>query len=81
MDVGAWIALVSIVGGLVVTALVVGGAWALGRLHERRDALARGGGPDELAARLARIERLLESLSTDVERLAEERRGPLLPKM
>ena len=81
MDVGAWIALVSIVGGLAVAALVVAGAWALGRLHERRDARARGGEPEEVAARLARMERLLETLSTDVERLAEERRGPLLPKM
>jgi hypothetical protein len=81
MDAGELIAIVSITGGLLLTALVVAGAWALGRLHERRDALASGGSPQEVAARLARVERMLETLSTDMERILEERRGPVLPRM
>ena len=84
MDAGALIALVSIVGSLALTGLVVVGAWALGRVHERRNALARGDAAErrseELLARLERIEHLLDTMSTDVERLTEERRGPVLPR-
>lgn len=79
MDTGQLIALVSIVVGTAAATLVVAGAWALGRLHERRATLTRGGGPEETAARLARMERMLETLSTDVERLAEEHRPALHP--
>lgn len=85
MDLGQVIALSSIVVGIGVLALIVGGAWALGRQHELRlRANQTGTGvPDtaELEARLRRIERMLEMLSTDVERIADERRPPTLPRM
>ena len=76
MDLGAVIALASISLSAVLIAAVVGGAWALGRQFERRVML---NGPDAIAnkARLERIEHLLETLSTDVERIAGDR-TPLL---
>ena len=90
MDIGAVIALSSIAATVGVLALIVGGAWALGRQYEQRNAgrlnterqnaFARGGNAEEMAARLARIERMLETLSTDVERIAAESRPPLLPR-
>ena len=77
MDIGAIIALTSILLTAALGTIIIAGAWALGRQHERRDALARGGGADELAVRLSRIESMLETLSTDVERIAEQRRPAL----
>lgn len=81
MDIGEVIALTSILLTIGIAAVVIGGAWALGRLHERRDAVNYGGDPQELAARLARMERMLETLSTDVERIAEERRPALTDRV
>ena len=76
MDLGAIIALASISMAAVLIAAVVGGAWALGRQFERRVML---NGPDAVAnkARLERIEHMLETLSTDVERISADR-TPLL---
>jgi hypothetical protein len=81
MDSGEAIALLGIIASSALCAVVVFGAWALGRVHERRNAIEREGGPHVLVQRLGRIEQMLETLSTDVERLLEERRGPLLPDM
>ena len=85
MDLGQVIALTSIVVGIGVLALIVVGAWALGRQHElRRRANQTGTDAHDTAAleaRLGRIERMLEMLSTDVERIADERRSPTLPRM
>ncbi|MDP9205760.1 MAG: hypothetical protein M3P12_09935 [Gemmatimonadota bacterium] len=81
MDIGAVIALTSILLAAGIAAVVIGGAWALGRQHERREALERGGGPDDLASRLSRMEKMLETLSTDVERIAEERRPALTDRV
>ncbi len=80
MDYGVVIALGSLLLTSVLVALIVGGAWALGRQHERRNFLARSGGLEDTAARLERMERMLETLSTDIERIADERRMPLLPQ-
>ena len=76
MDLGVVIALASLSLAAVLVAAVVGGAWALGRQFERRVML---NGPEALAtkARLERIEHLLETLSTDVERISSDR-PPLL---
>jgi hypothetical protein len=76
MDIGAMIALLSIVGSGGLIAVVLGGAWAMGRQHERKQ-LSGVNSPEELAARLARMERMLETLSTDVERIAESTRPAL----
>ena len=81
MDIGEIIAITSILLAAALAAVIIGGAWALGRQHERRDALARGGGADELAGRLSRMERMLETLSTDVERIAEKRRPALTERV
>ena len=81
MDIGVVIALTSILLTAGIVAVIIGGSWALGRLHERREVLKHGGGPEELASRLARMERMLESLSTDVERIAEERRPALTDRV
>jgi hypothetical protein len=74
MDLGIIVALASLLLTGVVIAAVVGGAWALGRQHERN---FRERGSAGTEARLERMERMLETLSTDVERLAEDRR-PLI---
>ncbi len=79
MDYGVMIALGSLALAAVLVAAVVGGALALGRQHERNLNL-REGGPSRTDARLARIERLLESLSTDVERLSSRGDAYLPPK-
>jgi hypothetical protein len=77
MDYGELIALSGIALGAAVTLLIVAGAWALGRQHERRNFLAATGGLEDTARRLERMERMIETLSTDVERLAESQRPPL----
>ncbi|MBA3404872.1 MAG: hypothetical protein H0U13_09355 [Gemmatimonadaceae bacterium] len=79
MDFGIVIAIGSLLLTSVLVAAIVGGSWALGRQHERRNFLERSGGLEDTAARLKRIEHLLETLSTDVERISEERTMILPP--
>lgn len=81
MDYGELIALGSLAVGALVLAVIVVGAWALGRQHERRNVLADGGHPDALAHRLERMEHMLETLSTDVERIADAQRVAPRPRI
>jgi hypothetical protein len=74
MDLGIIVALVSLSLTGVLIAAIVGGAWALGRQHERNVRDRERGNAE---ARLDRIERMLETLSTDVERIADDRRPAL----
>lgn len=73
MDPGELIALLGLVLGGVTLAGGLFGAWALGRIQGERRALdARV--DDGTDARLARIERMIEAMAIDMERLAEAQR-------
>ena len=73
MDPGELIALLGMLLGGLTLAGGIFGAWALGRMQGERKALdAREGGYcDE---RLARLERMIEAMALDMERLAEAQR-------
>jgi hypothetical protein len=73
MDPGELIALLGLLLGGLTLAGGVFGAWALGRMQGERSALDSHD-DDETGARLARIERLIEALALDMERLAEAQR-------
>jgi len=73
MDPGELIALLGLLLGGVSLAGGIFGAWALGRMQGERRALdARD--DDQSAVRLERIERMIEAMALDVERLAEAQR-------
>jgi len=73
MDPGELIALLGLILGGVTLAGGLFGAWALGRMQGERRALdARV--DDGTDARLARIERMIEAMALDMERLAEAQR-------
>jgi hypothetical protein len=73
MDPGELIALLGLLLGGVTLAGGLFGAWALGRIQGERQALdARETEPSD--ARLARIERMIEAMALDMERLAESQR-------
>ena len=73
MDPGELIALLGILLGGLTLAGGVFGAWALGRMQGERRALdAR---PETNAdERLVRLERMIEAMALDMERLAESQR-------
>jgi hypothetical protein len=72
-DPGELIALLGLLLGGVAFAGALFGAWALGRMQAERNALeARG--DDDSDERLARMERMIETMALDMERLAEAQR-------
>ena len=73
MDPGELIALSGILLGGLTLAGGIFGAWALGRMQGERRALdSRSDNyPDE---RLVRLERMIEAMALDMERLAEAQR-------
>lgn len=73
MDLGELIALLGLLLGAVALAGSLFGAWALGRMQGERNALdAPDGGQSD--ARLAHMERMIEAMALDMERLAEAQR-------
>jgi len=73
MDPGELIALLGILLGGLTLAGGVFGAWALGRMQGERRALdARPEGHSD--ERLVRLERMIEAMALDMERLAEAQR-------
>lgn len=78
MDAGESIALLSLLLGGLLLAGGLFGAWSLGRMQgERRSLDARSDAnadEPEVHARLARIERMIETMALDMERLAEAQR-------
>ena len=73
MDPGELIALLGLILGGVTLAGGLFGAWALGRMQGERRALDTRA-DDSTDARLARIERMIEAMALDMERLAEAQR-------
>ena len=73
MDPGELIALLGLFIGGVTLAGGLFGAWALGRMQGERKALDAG---DDARSdeRLTRIERMIEAMALDMERLAEAQR-------
>ena len=80
MDAGEVIALSSLLLGGIIIAAIIGGSWALGRQYERRQLLDENRNSADVAARLQRIELMLDTLSTDVERIAGDRYLPGPPR-
>ena len=73
MDPGELIALLGILLGGLTLAGGIFGAWALGRMQGERKTLdAREAGYSD--ERLARLERMIEAMALDMERLAEAQR-------
>jgi hypothetical protein len=73
MDPGELIALLGLLLGGVTLAGGLFGAWALGRMQGERKALdARDDYQSDV--RLAHIERMIEAMALDMERLAEAQR-------
>ena len=73
MDPGELIVLLSLLLGGVTLAGGLFGAWALGRMQAERNALDTHD-DDDSDARLTRIERMIEAMALDMERLAEAQR-------
>jgi hypothetical protein len=73
MDSGELIALLGIVIGGFTLAGALFGAWALGRMQAERNAIDASD-DDDSNERLARIERTIEAMALDMERLAEAQR-------
>jgi hypothetical protein len=74
MDLGTLIGFL----GMVLTCAIVGGAfvgaWAMGRMRGQQEAEEDRLRAAESEARLVRVERLVEAMSLDLERMAEAQR-------
>ena len=75
MDPGEAIALLSLLLGGLLLAGGLFGAWALGRMQGERKILDERRDDDtDSGARLARMERTIEAMALDMERMAEAQR-------
>lgn len=72
-DLGALIALVGVLSGVLVLAGAFAGAYFFGKSRGQRDALQTGRDP-ELVARMARVEQIVESTAIEIERISEGQR-------
>jgi hypothetical protein len=72
-DLGALIALVGVLAGVVVLAGAFAGAYFFGKSRGHRDTLTAARDP-ELMARLARVEQIVESTAIEIERISEGQR-------
>jgi hypothetical protein len=73
MDLGELIPLLGLVLVIGCTAIAVGGAYVLGK-SRRRDHDVVPPRDEEARARLERVERILEAMTTEVERIGEGQR-------
>jgi len=72
-DLGALIALTGVFSGVGILAGAFAGAYFFGKSKGQRETL--GGGRDpELAARLARVEQIVEATAVEIERISEGQR-------
>jgi hypothetical protein len=74
VDIGALIALLSILLGAGMLAAGFAGAWLLGRAQGERLARERESDARESRARLERVERLVDGFSVELERVADQQR-------
>jgi len=72
-DLGALIALIGVLSGVVVLAGAFAGAYFFGKSRGQRETLHAGRDP-ELLARIARVEQIVESTAIEIERISEGQR-------
>ena len=72
-DLGALIALIGVVSGVVVLGGAFAGAYFFGKSKGQRETLHTGRDP-EVMARLARVEQIVESTAIEIERISEGQR-------
>lgn len=72
-DLGALIALISVVAGVAVLAGAFAGAYFFGKTRGQRDVMSAGKDP-ELVARIARVEQIVEATAIEIERISEGQR-------
>jgi hypothetical protein len=72
-DLGALIALVGVLSGVVVLAGAFAGAYFFGKSKGQRESLTTSRDP-ELMARLTRVEQIVESTAIEIERISEGQR-------
>jgi hypothetical protein len=72
-DLGAFIALIGIVAGIGVLAGAFAGAYFFGKSRGQRETLGTARDP-ELAARVARVEQIVEATAIEIERISEGQR-------
>ena len=72
-DLGAIIALTGLLSGIGILAGAFAGAYFFGKSKGQKE--SRGGGRDpELAARMARVEQIVEATAVEIERISEGQR-------
>jgi hypothetical protein len=72
-DLGIFIALIGVLAGVGVLAGAFAGAYFFGKSRAQRETLHAGRDP-ELVARIARVERIVESTAIEIERISEGQR-------
>ena len=72
-DLGALIALISVLSGAAILAGAFFGAYFLGKSRGQRDAMKVVSDP-ELLARVSRVEQIVEATAIEIERISEGQR-------
>ena len=72
-DLGATIALVSVLTGVGVLAAAFAGAYFMGKSRAQQETMRSGRDP-ELMQRVARIEQVVEATALEIERISEGQR-------
>jgi hypothetical protein len=72
-DLGALIALISVVSGVAILAGAFAGAYFFGKSRGQRDAMSATRDP-ELVARMSRVEQIVEATAIEIERISEGQR-------
>jgi hypothetical protein len=72
-DVGVFIALIGLIAGIGVLAGAFAGAYFFGKSRGQRETLSAGRDP-ELAARIGRVEQIVEATAIEIERISEGQR-------
>jgi outer membrane murein-binding lipoprotein Lpp len=72
-DLGVIIALIGVISGVCVLAGAFAGAYFFGKSKGQQTSLSGGRDP-ELAARMARVEQIVEATAVEIERISEGQR-------
>ncbi len=72
-DVGVYIGLIGLLASIGVLAGAFVGAYFLGKSRGQKESLGVGRDP-ELAARMARVEQIVEATAVEIERISEGQR-------
>jgi hypothetical protein len=77
VDPGDWLPLIGVGMLCATTAMAVAGAWALGRARGLQDSASLRSTEADTHARIERMERHLEAVAEEIERLGEVQRFAL----